>query len=90
MEVGNIVINSVIGTISNILQKQVKYHLPNYMESNLYHVLGLDQVPDDHIIIVAHTHFVAINRAINGKILLVFEASSLQSLMDLILASDSI
>ena len=40
-EIGNIVINGVIGTIGNILAKPFDFSVPNYVEGKLQELLQL-------------------------------------------------
>ncbi|MDD1686945.1 chemotaxis protein CheC [Methanoregula sp.] len=84
-EVGNIILNSVMGSIANILEQHLSYSLPRYLEIN---VLTLARTanprsPDERVIL-ADTHFTIEDREIEGSILLILEVGSLESLLNAI------
>jgi chemotaxis protein CheC len=84
-EVGNIVINSVMGSIANILEHHLSYSLPRYLDLN---VLTLARTasprrPEDRVIL-ADTRFTIEDREIEGSILLILEVGSLEVLLDAI------
>jgi chemotaxis protein CheC len=80
-EVGNIVINCVIGTIGNIIDKPFDFSLPNYLQGRLRDLVGVqgDDLPDR--ILLVRTHFTVQDRHVDGNILLVFEAASFDALL---------
>lgn len=84
-EVGNIVLNSVMGSIANILDHHLSYTLPRYQEIPVpllaRAVRPLDQ---GDCVILADTHFTIEDRDIDGSILLVLEVGSLESLREAI------
>lgn len=82
-EVGNIVLNSVMGSIANVLSHHLKYTLPRYQEIE---VLALARAvsprsPGDHIIL-ADTRFTIEDHEIEGNILLILEVGSLETMLD--------
>lgn len=84
-EIGNIVINSVMGSISNIIGKHLTYSVPSYIEDSLLAMLvQQSENRSDATIIVAETHFVIETHSINGDILLFFEVGSFDDLVDCI------
>lgn len=80
-EVGNIVINSVIGTIGNILEKPFDFSLPNYLHGTLSDLLHIGSALDLHTILLVKTHFIVQKKQIEGNIFLVFEAPSFDALL---------
>jgi chemotaxis protein CheC len=80
-EVGNIVINCVIGTIGNILEKPFEFSLPNYLQGKLQELLSMNDAPQPQTILLVRTHFIVQTRQVEGNILLVFEAASFDALM---------
>ncbi len=82
-EVGNIIINAVMGSIGNILDKYIDYSVPAYEESTFSGILS-SNVDDDAWVVLAHTDFSIEKRKIKGNILLVFELASFDSVLSAI------
>ena len=83
-EVGNIVINCVIGTIGNILDKPFDFALPNFVQGRLNDLIcGKHNVKPLHILLV-RTNFTVKENQVAGSILLVFESASFDSLLQAI------
>ena len=83
-EVGNIVINGVMGSIANVLKLQINYTLPTYTEDNIENLVApIDTVPDATVVL-AHTRFTVEQRHIEGDIILIFELGSFSVLMNAI------
>lgn len=84
-EVGNIVLNSVMGSIANILEHHLSYTLPRYQEIQVL-TLARDAHPPGpaDLVILANTYFTIEGREIEGSILLILEVGSLESLLDAI------
>ncbi len=83
-EVGNIVINGVMGSISNVLKQHINYSLPAYMEDNIENLLLTDDLYADVTVLLAHTHFRIEKFYIEGDIILIFEAGSFGTLISVI------
>ncbi|HWI40828.1 MAG TPA: chemotaxis protein CheX, partial [Verrucomicrobiae bacterium] len=83
-EVGNIVINSVIGTIGNILEKPFDFSIPDYLEGDLENLLKLDRAAPPPMILLIRTRFRVEDRRIEGNIFLVFESESFDALVSAI------
>lgn len=75
-EVGNIVINGVIGTIGNILHKPFDFSIPNYLEGRLQELLNLHQPSPGLTVLLIRTRFQIQDRQIEGNIFLIFELGS--------------
>ncbi len=85
-EVGNIVINGVMGSIGNILHLRLTYGLPTYLEASPDHVFdprgaGPGAAAGDPMVVVAHARFTVEDLDIRGTILLVFEVLSFGALL---------
>jgi chemotaxis protein CheC len=80
-EVGNIVINCVIGTLANILESPFDFTFPHYLHGLLKDLLTLEIAPTHRNIMMVRTHFVVENRHVEGNIFLVFEAASFDALL---------
>ena len=82
-EVGNIIINSVMGSISNVLSQHLSFSLPVYYEGKPSSIASTRRtIGDDDCVIVAHTQFMIESRNIEGKILILLEVGSLESLVE--------
>jgi chemotaxis protein CheC len=80
-EVGNIVINCVIGTLGNILENPFDFTFPHYLHGRLNDLLTLDITSTKQNIMMVKTHFVVEDKHIEGNIYLVFEAASFDALL---------
>ena len=86
-ELGNIVINGVMGSIANLIKQQIGYSLPNYIEDTIDHLLTLGGADTARPILLARTHFMIEQLKIKGEIILLFDMGSFDAL---IAAIDSI
>lgn len=83
-EIGNIVINAVIGSISNLLDFDLSYSAPNYLEGN-YEKLSLAmRTGEDSIILQARARFIIDTLAVVGDIVLFLELNSLDKIFTII------
>lgn len=81
-EVGNIVLNGVIGTLSNMLSMRLTYSLPSYMEDRLQALLRPTLAPESEPVLIARANFTVEELHIQGVIYLVFETGSFDLLMN--------
>ena len=89
-EIGNIVINGVLGSITNMLQKQLNYSVPTYMETTLGQLLDLDNAQDSDFILWAQTKCTIAEFNTAGDILLMFgvrDLKLLQTALDALLGT---
>jgi chemotaxis protein CheC len=82
-EIGNIVINGVMGSISNVLKQHMNYTLPVYVEDTIDKLLLSTSVSDSKILL-AQARFVIEQLEIIGDIILVFEVSTFDALINAI------
>lgn len=87
-EVGNIVINGVMGSIANVLKLQINYTLPNYTEDNIENLMTPSDAAPDATVVLAHTRFIIEHLHIEGDIILIFEVGSFDTLMKAINADN--
>ncbi|MFM9267946.1 chemotaxis protein CheC [Tychonema sp. BBK16] len=80
-EVGNIVINGVMGAISNVLQQRLNYSIPNYMEGTIATLLISGGLTADTVVLLAQTRFIIEKLHIEGDIILIFNVSSFDTLL---------
>ncbi len=81
-EVGNIVINGVLGSISNLLKRQMNYMIPTYFEDTMEHLFSSNDSFDlNMIFLLAQTRFEIKQLEIMGEIILIFEMPSFDELL---------
>jgi len=83
-EVGNIVINSIIGTLSNELKLTLNYKVPTYVEGEVTSIIKsvADNLSTEAII--CHTFFRTQDTEVTGELILFFEFGSLETLIVLL------
>lgn len=80
-EVGNIVINGVMGSISNVLQQRLNYSLPSYTEGTVESLLKSGDLSPNTVVLLAKTHFTIERLYIAGDIILIFNVSSFDTIL---------
>ena len=80
-EVGNIVINGVMGSIGNVLKQHMDYAVPTYLEDTIENLLTSDT---NVAILLAQARFTIEQLQIIGDIILLFEVSSFDALLEAI------
>lgn len=83
-EVGNIVINGIMGSISNVLNQHLNYAIPIYMEDSIKQILSLEYISEETIFLLAQTRFAIKTLEIIGEIVLIFEMESFGTLIRVI------
>ncbi len=87
-EVGNIVINGVMGTIGNMLRERIDYSFPRYAEDTIEKVLELSKLDPSSSGLLAQTRFEVKELQVEGDIILLFEVGSFNILLDAVEAID--
>jgi chemotaxis protein CheC len=82
-EIGNIVINGVMGSISNVLKQHMKYTLPVYLEATIDNLL-LSTHGSDSKILLAQARFNIEQLELMGDIILIFEVETFDALINAI------
>ncbi|MEH1873442.1 chemotaxis protein CheC [Nostoc sp.] len=82
-EIGNIVINGVMGSLSNVLKKHLNYTLPVYLEDTLENLL-LSAYESDSKILLAQASFTIERLEIIGDIILIFLVGTFDALINAI------
>lgn len=83
-EVGNIVINGVMGSIGNVLNQPLDYDVPSYAEEEIEEMLPKNQSDDDATVLLVQARFTIEELLVQGDIVLFFELGSFQALLDAI------
>ena len=85
-EIGNIVINSLMGMISNILKMNLKYSVPQHNENTFTEIFqnAITGTKVKNVLIKISTNFEVENLSIQGSIVLFLSLKSFDRLKDLI------
>lgn len=84
-EIGNIVINALIGTIGNILGNRLEFDLSEYHRDTIINLISDSTISEDKaFILVSEVHFLIEKLDISGHIILTFDIDSLEALFLLI------
>jgi chemotaxis protein CheC len=80
-EIGNVVLNSVMGSFSNILALRFSFAVPNYAEGNYRHLWCLSDITKDSVILLARTHFRVEQFQTEGNINVFLQLPALDTLL---------
>lgn len=80
-EVGNIVNNAVMGSITNVLNERLTYSMPTYHEGSIAEILRTGRRGQYEWVILAISQFDLSDLHVVGNILMIFEIGSLDSLV---------
>lgn len=80
LEVGNIIVNAVMGSITNALEEKLEFHLPEFRENSIQNLLDNAGFADSKNVIVAHARFSVEGKDIQGEILLFLADQSIDVL----------
>jgi chemotaxis protein CheC len=83
-EIGNVVLNGVMGSISNIFSSYFKYSVPEYIEDVAENIFSERVVDFDMKVLLAKTKFIIKELNIDGDIMLFFEVAALDRLIEMI------
>jgi chemotaxis protein CheC len=82
-EVGNIIINAMMGSIANILSEHLDYSIPAYYEGSILETPAMKKKSnEDNWVLIARTNFLIESIDIHGDILLLLEVGSLDRLVE--------
>lgn len=79
-EVGNIVLNGVLGSIANALDGMMNYTIPSYQEDTLERMF-VENVDEDDTVVLAVAEFTVEDQDIRGDTLLILEPKSFTALL---------
>lgn len=82
VEVGNIIINGVMGSIGNAVSEPLTYGLPEYCEGGIKAVIDRGRYNPGTKIIIATTRFTIQDLSVSGEILIVLGIESLLVLIE--------
>lgn len=81
LEVGNIVLNGIMGSLSNVLAQHLEYSLPTYVEGRVDKLLNSKQLDANASVFLAHTRFIIEQLQIAGDIILIFKVGSFDAML---------
>lgn len=82
IEIGNVVLNNLLGSISNILQLSFTYSVPSYCEEKADALFSPDAFKQIDVILLARTRFVVEKLNIEGDIIIVLDVDAMSELLD--------
>ena len=80
-EIGNIVLNGLLGSISNVFNFHLTYTVPGYQEGRIEDVLVIAEGDDNPTLLLARTRFSVAELEIDGELAVFFEVGGLDSLL---------
>jgi len=80
-EIGNIVLNGVMGSLANVLNNQLIYSVPFYQETSLQGLLRPSSSDLSEMALLAHTQFIIEDYNISGDIMLMLGVPDLALLL---------
>lgn len=81
-EIGNIVLNSLVGSFANLLNTTLNYSIPVYVTGNIDQIISSDvHIHDNGLILFARTHFQIENLDVNGDFILFIDVETVPSLI---------
>lgn len=84
LEVGNILLNGVMGAISNTVVEHFDYSLPTYREGSVANLLSFQSLDSKATILLAKTFFSIETLKISGQIILILQVGGLDVLLNAI------
>ena len=79
-EIGNIILNSCVGTLANIFEQELRGSLPVYHLGSSEDILGASGGSPETVVLVLHIDFILETHQINGYVAFVLDLSALADL----------
>lgn len=83
-EVGNIVVNGVLGSLGNILRQQISYSHPTYSEITVKNLFFSEKIGNETVFLFVRTRFAVEEIEVEGSIILLFTVGAFESILDAI------
>ena len=80
-EVGNILLNGVLGAISNTLESPLTYDIPSYVEANLHDLVCMGPSAAESALF-AQTRFSVEELSVHGDVIILFESQSFREVLE--------
>jgi chemotaxis protein CheC len=81
-EIGNIILNSCVGTLANIFQRELRGSLPQYHVGTSDEILTANGSPSDAVVLMLHIDFVLEKHQIHGYVAFILDISALHDLKE--------
>lgn len=81
-EISNVILNAIIGELSNFLETRVDYSLPDIELIHISESQGKILLRDSTYILLLHTHFLLAETQVKGVILIALSMNSVNWLLD--------
>lgn len=80
IEVGNIILNAIMGSFGNILNAPLDYHMPKSYQGNIDGIYSQMDKERYRQVLICHTNFTVRGNSISGDILIMYEMNSFDKL----------
>lgn len=80
IEVGNIILNAIMGSFGNILDAPLDYHMPKSYQGNVDGIYNQLDKERYHQVLICHTNFSIRGKSVSGDILIMYEMKSFDKL----------
>jgi chemotaxis protein CheC len=81
-EIGNIILNHILGAIGNIFQQHLEYNVANYVEGKIINLIEPEDSVPDLVIMIIDTQFNLKELEITGDIVIFFKLGSLDKFIE--------
>jgi len=81
-EIGNIILNSCVGTLANLFDSELHGSLPLYHVGTSAQIMSSFGGPDDAVVLMLHIDFVLAKHQIHGYVAFVLDLSALHDLKE--------
>lgn len=81
-EIGNIILNSCVGTLANVLSQELSGSLPEYHVGTSEEILAASGGQADTVVLMLHIDFILETHQIHGYVAFILDLTALQDLQD--------
>jgi chemotaxis protein CheC len=81
-EIGNIILNSCVGTLANILSQELSGSLPQYHVGTSEEIIGAHGQQPDTIVLMLHIDFILETHQIHGYVAFILDMTALEDLQE--------
>lgn len=83
-EVGNVVVNGVLGSLGNILKQHISYSLPAYTEATIKSLFFSEKIGNDTVFLLVRTRFRIEKIEVEGNLILLFTVGAFDTILSAI------
>ncbi len=80
-EAGNIVLNMIMGTVSNVIQECLDFRIPEYYQQKIGELLQNEIDDNKHDLLLAKAKFHSESQNVTGNVLIIFHPGTLAALV---------